>query len=718
MKQHHHVGMSDRTRSGFLGQLQLTRAFQLRGTFLATLAVCFAAGLGVTHAAQPSLRPLVEPGKWPAWPRGQPADIAVAGNHACVALGYGGLGIFDVSNPANPVQVGSVAIRGNRSGGAIGVTVSGGYAFVVKGENGMDVVDVRNPARPRVVGTYRGYCADVAVSGNYAYVAAWNQGLSIVDVSNAADPRRIGGYSSPIGERFDWVAVSGRHAYVRSEDWTGTDFDYFVLAIDVTNPADCERLGSYTTHGSMTLAGHHIYVNEGTNGLKVIDFSDPSHPVAVGHYNHSGDYGPVAVSGGYAYLARGTNGLEILDVRDPSHPTRVGEYPGSFVSLSVSGSHVYVLNGEGWEIIDATNPTLPVRTASHPVAEGYASAVAVSGDIAYVADFGWLQIIDARDPHHLVRLGGYEIGGAAQGVAVSGTYAYVADYWHGLQVIDVSNPTDCRRVAGDPLNSFASTHDVAVSGNHVYVAKERGFSVLDVSDPTAPVPIGGHDTGAPAYAIALSGDRAYVAAGTNGLIIVDVRNPTNCVRIGRYMPPGSPVDVFVSGHHAYVIHGSQGDLDDLELGIVDVTDPGNCVLVTEYDETEVYRTAVSGNLLFLYGRFLDIFDVSDPTSLTRIAKKDFGWPASGVTISNGRIYVAAGPAGLMVIPTISDVQFTVRVEADPGTPFTLEAATNLSVPNPWSPLLTTNVSVMPFDYVDYDVKLSEKPNKFYRVRQP
>ncbi len=35
-----------------------------------------------------------------------------------------------------------------------------------------------------------------------------------------------------------------------------------------------------------------------------------------------------------------------------------------------------------------------------------------------------------------------------------------------------------------------------------------------------------------------------------------------------------------------------------------------------------------------------------------------------------------------------------------------------------TPLLTTNVPVLPFDYVDFDVKLSEKPQKLYRVRQP
>ena len=67
---------------------------------------------------------------------------------------------------------------------------------------------------------------------------------------------------------------------------------------------------------------------------------------------------------------------------------------------------------------------------------------------------------------------------------------------------------------------------------------------------------------------------------------------------------------------------------------------------------------------------------------------------------------------------LPNVQLTLRIDASDGAPFTLEAATNLNAPNPWTPLLTTTVPAMPFDYADFDVKLSEKPQKFYRVRQP
>jgi hypothetical protein len=59
-----------------------------------------------------------------------------------------------------------------------------------------------------------------------------------------------------------------------------------------------------------------------------------------------------------------------------------------------------------------------------------------------------------------------------------------------------------------------------------------------------------------------------------------------------------------------------------------------------------------------------------------------------------------------------------RAPAVTGSSNTLEAATHLNAPIPWTPLLATNVPAMPFDCVDFGVKLSEKPHKCYRVRQP
>ena len=51
--------------------------------------------------------------------------------------------------------------------------------------------------------------------------------------------------------------------------------------------------------------------------------------------------------------------------------------------------------------------------------------------------------------------------GEAMGVAVSGNYAYVADARAGLQVIDVSDPANPRRVGGYDTSGWAGDELVA-----------------------------------------------------------------------------------------------------------------------------------------------------------------------------------------------------------------------------------------------------------------
>ena len=80
------------------------------------------------------------------------------------------------------------------------------------------------PARgadPDLIGQWpgwpRGYAYGVAVSGNYAYVADYTAGLQVIDVSNPANPQRVGGYDTS-GDALG-VAVSGNYAYVADGLW-------------------------------------------------------------------------------------------------------------------------------------------------------------------------------------------------------------------------------------------------------------------------------------------------------------------------------------------------------------------------------------------------------------------------------------------------------------------------------------------------------------------
>lgn len=72
--------------------------------------------------------------------------------------------------------------------------------------------------------------------------------------------------------------------------------------------------------------------------------------------------------------------------------------------------------------------------------------------------------------------------GPARAVTLSGNYAYVAytyqgDWTTGLQVIDISNPTNPQRLGA--YDTTGAISDVAVSGNFAYLARAHaGLGVI------------------------------------------------------------------------------------------------------------------------------------------------------------------------------------------------------------------------------------------------
>jgi hypothetical protein len=55
-----------------------------------------------------SLAPVMQDGVWPPFPTGTPRSVDVIGQYAYVTMWRSGLAVFDISNPSNIVQVGSV----------------------------------------------------------------------------------------------------------------------------------------------------------------------------------------------------------------------------------------------------------------------------------------------------------------------------------------------------------------------------------------------------------------------------------------------------------------------------------------------------------------------------------------------------------------------------------------------------------------------------------
>ena len=109
-------------------------------------------------------------------------------------------------------------------------------------------------------------------------------------------------------------------------------------------------MGGCVTSGfayGVAVSGNYAYVADGSPGLQVIDVSNPANPQRVGGYDTSGTARSVAVSGNYAYVAAGTRGLMILGPRP-----RI-----TSITRAAGTATVYYTN-----TIPGTNYTLEYRT--------------------------------------------------------------------------------------------------------------------------------------------------------------------------------------------------------------------------------------------------------------------------------------------------------------------------------------------------------------------
>jgi len=249
----------------------------------------------------------------------------------------------------------------------------------------------------------------------------------------------------------------------------------------------------------------------------------------------------------------------------------------------------------------------------------------------------------AQDSLNVTKIGSIP-GGNPRDVFVQGNYAYVAAE-SSLSVVDISNPSapvqvGCADTPGDAKGVY-------VTGGYVYVAAGSSGLLIMSGDPFMPFLIDYYDTPGYAIGVYVTGGYAYVADDSSGLRIIDVNNPAAPIEVGYYNTPGSARDVYVSGGYAYVVD------NDLNLRIIDVSNPAAPIEVGYYDTpksaNDVYVTGgyayvVDDNLI------LRIIDVSDPAGPYEVGQQYIPGYAQGVYVSGGYAYVVGDAYfGLIVI---------------------------------------------------------------------
>lgn len=234
---------------------------------------------------------------------------------------YSGLRVLDRAGLA---ATGRFDVPAGQLGAVEGIRVIGDRAYLANWGFGLLIADLTNPAAPTLVGSVAiDFATDVEVVGSHAYVVSSTNGgfLYTVDIANPASPQVVGSVALSKGTE---ILYHGGLLLVADESFGGPGG---LRLFSIANPAAPAQIGHYTacdSAGGLTAAGSRAYLACSDGTLHIVDIATPSAPAQLGVFSDPdpdafGDARDVAVRGGHAYFGRG-DFLYSLGVANPASP--------------------------------------------------------------------------------------------------------------------------------------------------------------------------------------------------------------------------------------------------------------------------------------------------------------------------------------------------------------------------------------------------------------
>ena len=470
-----------------------------------------------------------------------------------------GLRLLDISNPRAPLDYGTFPLVWIPQG----LALDDGKLCVADYQEGLLVVDVSHPASPVLLGAaaIEGYADKVAIAGQYAAVSDLYDRVHLVDVSDPAAPVEVALWQS---DSVGGIAASGRYVLVAG--------GLALHVIDISTASSPREVATYTLDGEpldIAVSGDQAIIwLRYPDGLMVLDISEPARPVQQAWFPGNG-YGTALTTSDTQALLVGDEG-QVLAV-DLTSLQQLYEIPRldpevRGYRVATAAGHAYVTAPPSQapgplSVIDLRNPAAPMKVATL-LSEQRTAAVIARGDYLYVSvsDSPSFLVYDLSDPDDPALVAGLPVSGASQALALSGQYAYLTG--PDLKVIDVSAPSAPVLIGtSGHLPGLAAA--VTVAGGCAYVATyvEAGLQVVDVSDPTNPRRVGGLSLPGSPTAVAVSGSLAFVATGPTGVLVVEVSNPASPIEVAVLDLPAT--DVTVLGSYLYT-----------DVGVIGISDLG------------------------------------------------------------------------------------------------------------------------------------------------
>ncbi|MBE0638178.1 MAG: T9SS type A sorting domain-containing protein [Bacteroidales bacterium] len=536
------------------------------------------------------------------WPYSWGNTLAIHEDH--LFLSYGRvIQVYEYANPQQPELKGEIFVddRINVLAFADGKAYAAGYA-------GFFILDVSNPEQPEIIShlDIPGFAYGVSLYANFVYLAMYDNYFGIIDISDANNPVMVAVHQME-HQMNDVVMLDGL-AWIAA----GTSG---VMAYDLGDPTTPELVYHYSTSGNMrslAIVDDLLYAFNKDQGLMIFDIAKlPAFNLLSTTYIYG--WGTVInIENDVIAVTLSWIGFALYDISNPSAPDSLGTFYADVPNRQVilKDGYAYHCHGPAFNIIDITAPSEMTLLSSIGLSSPAKNANYWDNHLYVSAPAETIMVLDITDPLNVVKVSEIEKSETSYEIYVKDDLLFNSHYYD-IMVYDVTQPSD--PIFLNSFNTAATPDNILKHNNLLFVGHSNNLEVFDISDIMFPHLLGVYPYGWINEMIA-EGNLLYLAS-TLSVIVLDISDPFNISQLSSIQNYGS-TSLDLKGSMLYVVSSVHYTISEKSLNVFDVSDPTSIFRVKSMELSREFNNVfIEGDYLYVYERSigLQIYDIQQLT---------------------------------------------------------------------------------------------------------
>ena len=406
-----------------------------------------------------------------------------------------------------------------------------------------------------------GRIRDIHIKDNLAITVSHKGGLIIFDISDPSYPLPIGFYDEPMplsdssytqsSFTMDGIAVQDDLVYL-GEGSNG------LVIVNISDPTNPQKIGHYQGYVVPDVIVHNnfAFVRNLAERIIIINITEPTTPTFVSEIDYHEFNLDVLqdfiIQTNYLFLL--ASELVIFDVSNPAHPTIITRLPDCLgMKLTIQDDRLFILDTstDYFKTLNVSNPYNPqlLNDVFVPELDEYVSRILLDNSTIYFSGFESLFTFKIEVNLTLSFLSSFTVHGQVNALAVknfsfsNGSIRKIVFFGNpnsGLHILDYSNLYYPSQLAVYDFGSQAKV--VSADNRYIYLVTEREFPTNPTSFMIFEFTNNCKLQLLSTYVfeqdvikdLFIQGNHAFLAGYYSGLIILDISDPTTPVMVGNY----------------------------------------------------------------------------------------------------------------------------------------------------------------------------------------